>query len=69
MKRINICLLSALLLCSCTDVLIPTPTPLISEIQSYSCEFPINELLYKADPVTKNIYVESWATVNDSHLV
>ncbi|MBQ0024763.1 MAG: hypothetical protein KBT00_03430, partial [Bacteroidales bacterium] len=40
---------------------------MISEIKEYSCEFPINELLYKTDPVTKNIYVESWATVNDSY--
>ena len=69
MKRIDIYLFSALLLCSCTDVLIPHPTPLVSEIQEYSCEFPINELLYKTDPVTKNIYVESWATVNDSYYV
>lgn len=55
------------MLCSCTDALVPMPTPLISGIKEHSCEFPINELLYKTDPVTKNIYVESWATVNDEH--
>lgn len=57
------------MLCACSDVLVPVPTPLFSEIQEYPCEFPINELLYKTDPVTKNIYVESWATVNDDYYV
>ena len=69
MKRIEIYLLSALMLCSCNDALIPVPTPLPSKIQEYPCEFPINELLYKTDPVTKNIYVESWAMVNDDYYV
>ena len=69
MKRIEIYLFSILMLCACNDVLVPVPTPLFSEIQEYPCEFPINELLYKTDPVTKNIYVESWATVNDDYYV
>ena len=69
MKHIDILILSTLLLCSCSDALVPVPTPLISEIQDYPCEFPINELLYKTDPVTKNIYVESWATVNDAYYI
>lgn len=69
MKRIVIFLFSALLLCACNEVIVPDPIPLFSEIQEYPCEFSINELLYKTDPVTKNTYVESWATVNDSYYV
>ena len=67
MKRIHIYLFSILLLWACDDVLAPVPTPLFSEIEDYPSGFPINELLYKTDPVTKNTYVESWAMVNDEY--
>ena len=69
MKRIYLYLTLTLLLCSCNDEFVPVPTPLFSGIQDYPCEFSINELLYKTDPVTKNTYVEGWATVNDEYYV